>query len=56
MKKIIKNIIEDQNDNNVALTSENSPPLLYKDLKLFVKKILASTKQSINQTYLTGTV
>ena len=39
MKKIIKNIIEDQNDNNVALTSENSPPLLYKDLKSFVNKI-----------------
>jgi len=39
MKKIIKNIIEDQNDNNVALTSENSPPLLYKDLKSFVHKI-----------------
>ena len=39
MKKIIKNIIEDQNDNNVALTSENRPPLLYKDLKSFVNKI-----------------
>ena len=39
MKKIIKNIIEDQNDNNVALTSESSPPLLYKDLKSFVNKI-----------------
>ena len=39
MKKIIKNIIEVQNDNNVALTSENSPPLLYKDLKSFVNKI-----------------
>ena len=39
MKKIIKNIIEDQNDNNVALTSENSPPLLYKDLKSFANKI-----------------
>ncbi len=39
MKKIIKNIIEDQNDNNVALTSESNPPLLYKDLKSFVHKI-----------------
>ena len=39
MKKIIKNIIENQNDNNVALTSESSPPLLYKDLKSFVNKI-----------------
>ena len=39
MKKIIKNIIEDQNDNNIALTSESSPPLLYKDLKSFVNKI-----------------
>ena len=39
MKKIIKNIIEDQNDNNVALTSESRPPLLYKDLKSFVNKI-----------------
>ena len=39
MKKIIKNIIEDQNDNNVALTSESNPPLLYKDLKSFVNKI-----------------
>ena len=39
MKKIIKNIIEDQNDNNIALTSQNSPPLLYKDLKSLVSKI-----------------
>ena len=39
MKKIIKNTIEDQNDNNIALTSESSPPLLYKDLKSFVNKI-----------------
>ena len=39
MKKIIKNIIEDQDDNNIALTSESSPPLLYKDLKSLVNKI-----------------
>ena len=39
MKKIIKNIIEDQDDNNIALTSQNNPPLLYKDLKLLVSKI-----------------
>ena len=39
MKKIIKNIIENQNDENIVLTSENNPPLLYKDLKLFVNKI-----------------
>ncbi len=39
MKKIIKNIIENQNDKNIILTSENNPPLLYKDLKLFVNKI-----------------
>ena len=39
MKKIIKNIIENQNDKNIVLTSENNPPLLYKDLKLFVNKI-----------------
>ena len=39
MKKIIKNIIEDQDDSNIALTSQNNPPLLYKDLKLLVSKI-----------------
>ena len=39
MKKIIKNIIEDQDDNNIALTSESSKPLLYKDLKSLVSKI-----------------
>ena len=39
MKKIIKNIIEDQNDNNIALTSESNKPLLYKDLKSLVSKI-----------------
>ena len=39
MKKIIKNIIEGQEDNNIALTSESSKPLLYKDLKSLVSKI-----------------
>ena len=39
MQNIIKNIIENQNDKNIALTSENNPPLFYKDLKLFVNKI-----------------
>ena len=39
MKKIINNIIEDQDDNNIALTSESSKPLLYKDLKSLVSKI-----------------
>ena len=39
MKKIIKNIIEDQDDNNIALTSQNNPPLLYKDLKSLISKI-----------------
>ena len=39
MKKIIKNIIESQDDNSIALTSESSKPLLYKDLKSLVSKI-----------------
>ena len=39
MKKIIKNIIEYQNDKNIAITSESNPPLLYKDLKSLVSKI-----------------
>ena len=39
MKKIIKNIIENQNDKNIAITSESNPPLLYEDLKLFINKI-----------------
>ena len=39
MKKIIKNIIENQNDKNIAITSESNPPLLYKDLKSFINKI-----------------
>ena len=32
-KEIVKNIFSDQTDTNIALTSENNPPLLYKDLK-----------------------
>ena len=32
-KEIVKNIFSDQKDTNIALTSEDNPPLLYKDLK-----------------------
>lgn len=39
MKKIVKNIIETQNDNNIAITSINNPPLYYKDLKLLINNI-----------------
>ena len=38
-KEIVKNIFSDQTDTNIALTSENNPPLLYKDLKALVNKI-----------------
>ena len=32
-KEIVKNIFSDQKDTNIALTSENNSPLLFKDLK-----------------------
>ena len=38
-KKIVRNIFEDVNDENIALTSEISSKLSYKDLKLFIDKI-----------------
>ena len=38
-KKIVRNIFEDVSDENVALTSEVSTKLSYKDLKLFIDKI-----------------
>jgi len=38
-KEIVKNIFSDQTDTNIALTSENNPPLLYKDLKNLTNRI-----------------
>jgi acyl-CoA synthetase (AMP-forming)/AMP-acid ligase II len=38
-KEIVKNIFSDQKDNNIALTSENNSPLLFKDLKDLANKI-----------------
>lgn len=38
-KEIVKNIFSDQTDTNIALTSENNPPLLYKDLKTLTNRI-----------------
>jgi len=39
MEKIVKNIIEEQNDLNVAITSINKSPLTYKDLKKLINNI-----------------
>ena len=39
-KRIVRNIFENVNDENIALTSEISTKLSYKDLKLFINKIL----------------
>ena len=38
-KEIVKNIFSDQTDTNIALTSENDSPLLYKDLKALANRI-----------------
>ena len=38
-KEIVKNIFSDQKDTNIALTSENNSPLLFKDLKDLANKI-----------------
>ena len=38
-KRIVRNIFENVNDENIALTSEISTKLNYKDLKLFIDKI-----------------
>ena len=38
-KRIVRNIFENVNDENIALTSEISSKLSYKDLKLFIDKI-----------------
>ena len=38
-KEIVKNIFADQTDTNIALTSENNSPLLYKDLKTLTNRI-----------------
>jgi acyl-CoA synthetase (AMP-forming)/AMP-acid ligase II len=38
-KEIVKNIFAYQEDNNIALTSETNPPLLYKDLKALTNRI-----------------
>ena len=39
MQKIVKNIIEHQNNNNIAITSTSHPPLYYNELKLLINKI-----------------
>ena len=39
MEKIVKNIIEEQNDENIAITSVESPSLSYRDLKMLIKNI-----------------
>jgi len=39
MEKIVKNIIEEQNDENIAITSAVSSPLSYKDLKILINNI-----------------
>ena len=38
-KRIVRNIFENVKDENIALTSEISSKLSYKDLKLFINKI-----------------
>ena len=38
-KEIVKNIFSNQKDNNIALTSEDNSPMLYKDLKALANKI-----------------
>ena len=38
-KEIVKNIFSDQKDTNIALTSEDNSPLLYKDLKALADRI-----------------
>ena len=38
-KKIVKNIFSSQKDTNIALTSEDNSPLLYKDLKALADRI-----------------
>ena len=38
-KEIVKHIFSDQTDTNIALTSENNSPLLYKDLKVLANRI-----------------
>ena len=38
-KRIVRNIFENVNDENIALTSEISTKLNYKDLKSFIDKI-----------------
>ena len=39
MKKIVKNIIHQQNDDNIAITSSEGSPLSYGDLKVLIHKI-----------------
>ena len=39
MKKIVRNIIDEQNDENIAITSKDNPPLYYKDLKELINNI-----------------
>ena len=39
MKKIVRNIINEQNDENIAITSKDNTPLYYKDLKKLIGNI-----------------
>ncbi len=39
MEKIVKNIIEEQNYENIAITSVESPPLSYRDLNILINNI-----------------
>ena len=37
--RIVRNIIESQNDNRIAITSESSSPLKFVDLKSLIERI-----------------
>ena len=37
--RIVRNIIETQNDNRIAITSESSSPLKFVDLKSLIERI-----------------
>ena len=39
MQKIVKNIIENQNDEGIAITSTENSPLIYGDLKTLINNI-----------------
>ena len=49
MKKIVKNIIEHQNNNNIAITSTSHPPLHYNELKLPMQLSKVFKKKEISK-------